>query len=303
MTSLSLPPPALFQLTPFFLLILLYGVCPQHFPPSAATTSFFILYAIAIQLAIHRASTVSVLHNLSIIFLSAAHLAVAAIYTLYYTAQAVMRARNALFAYFERVHRQIHQLANVTRLRFLRVPAPTCLTLSLDMFCDDESTFSETTSVYSSKNNTVYTSQWRYRELSSSNFVPPSFEMRGYLPYQPYPIVWFFRHLFYFTRAVVSCVCSTLLSIFFTVKLFHDTTVSSICFTRACFTFINKYIVKPYFPTPWYLAKFSMQQFPTFTLFAMHLTITIIVLSLGETNALGLCILLEFWLLSRLERL
>lgn len=298
MTSLSLPPPALFQLSPFFLLILLYGLCPQHFPPSAATTSFFILYAIAIQLAIHRASTVSLFHNLSIIILSAAHLAVAAIYTLYYTVQAVMRARNALFAYFERVHRQIHQLANVTRLRFLHMPAPICSTLALDILRDDESTFSETASAYSHKNKTVYASQWRYRELSSSSFVPPSFEMRGYLPYQPYPIVWFFRHLSYFTRAIVSCVSSTLLSAFFTVKFFHDTTVSSICFTGACFKFINKYC-----PTPWYLAKFSMQHFPTFTLFAIHLTITIIVLSLGETNALGLCMLLEFWLLSRLERL
>lgn len=298
MTSLSLPPPPFFQLTPFFLLILLYGLCPQHFPPSAATTTFFVLYAIAIQLAIHRASTVSVLHNLSIIFLSASHLAVAVIYTLYYTVQAVMRARNALFAYFKRVHRQIHQLANLTRMRFLRVPAPTCLTLALDILHDDENTFSETTSAHSRKNNTVYTSKWRYRELSSSSFVPPSFEMRGYLPYQSYPIVWFFSHLFYFTRPVALCIYSTLLSIFSTVKFFHSTTVSSIRFTGACFKFINKY-----FPTPWYLTKFSYQQFPTFTLFAMHLTVTITVLSLGERNALGLCILLEFWLLSRLERL
>lgn len=298
MTSPSLPPPPLFQITPFLLLILLYGLCPQHFPPSVATTTFFILYAIAAQLVIHRASTISVLHNLSIILLSVAHLSVAAIYALYYTVQAVMRARNALFAYFERVHRQIHQLANLLKMRFNRMPAPTCLTLALDILRDDQSTFSETTSVYSSKNNTVYASQWRYRELSSSSFVPPSFEMRGYLPYQPYPIVWFFRHLFYFTRAIVLCVYSTLLSIFFTIKFFHSTTISSISFTGACYKSITKY-----FPTPWYLAQFSIRQFPTFTLFAMHLTITIIVLSLGETNALGLCILMEFWLLSRLERL
>ncbi|KAL7900072.1 hypothetical protein HDV63DRAFT_402425 [Trichoderma sp. SZMC 28014] len=289
---------SLFQLTPFFLLVLLYALCPQHFPPSAATTSFFILYAIAIQLAIHRASTVSLLHNLSIIFLSAAHLAVAGIYALYYTVQAAMRARNALFAYFERVQRQVHQLASLTRMRFLRVPAPTCLTLALDILRDDESALSETDSAYYCKKDAVYTSQWRYRELSSSNFVPPSFETRGYLPYQPYPIVWFFSHLFYFTRTVTLCIYSTLLSIFSTVKFFHSTTVSCIGFTGACFKFINKY-----FPTTWYLAKFSYQQFPTFTLFATHLTVTIIVLSLGETSALGLCILLEFWLLSRLERL
>ncbi|EHK49954.1 uncharacterized protein TrAtP1_007823 [Trichoderma atroviride] len=289
---------SLFQLSPFLLLILLYGLCPQHFPPSAATTSFFILYAIAAQLIIHRASTISVLHSLSIILLSAAHLAVAAIYTLYYTVQAVMRARSALFAYFERVHRQIHQLANLTGMRLNRVPAPTCLTLGLDILRDDQSTFSETTSAYSSKNNTVHASQWRYRELSSSSFVPPSFETRGYLPYQPYPIVWFFRHLFYFTRAIVLCIYSTLLSIFFTVKFFHNTTIASVRFTGACFKFMKKYL-----PTSWYLAKLSIRQFPTFTLFAMHLTVTIIVLSLGETNALGLCILMELWLLSRLERL
>ncbi|KAK1241508.1 hypothetical protein MKX08_001482 [Trichoderma sp. CBMAI-0020] len=290
----------LFQLSPFLLLLLLYGLCPQHFPPSAATTSFFVLYAVAAQLVIHRASTISVLHSLSIIFLSAAHLAVAAIYTLYYTVQAVMRARNALCAYFERVHRQIHQLANLTRIRFDRVPAPTCSTLALHVLRDDQSTFPETTSVYScKKNNTVYASQWRYRQLSSSSFVPPSFETRGYLPYQPYPIVWFFRHLFYFTRAVVLCVYSTLLSICFTVHFFHSTTIASICCTGACFRFVNKYIPT----TPWHLAKLGIRQFPTFTLFAMHLTVTIVVLSLGETNALGLCILMEFWLLSRLGRL
>jgi hypothetical protein len=306
MTSLlSLPPPPLFQLTPFFLLILLYGLCPQHFPPSAATTTLFILYAITIQLVIHRASTISVLHNLSIIVLNAAHLSVAVIYTLYYTVQALMRARNAIFAYFGRVHRQTHQLAKLIKMKFSSIPAPTCLILPLDILRDDESTISETIAIHSSK-NIVYVSQWRGKEVSgssSSSFVPPSFEMRGYLPYQPYPIVWFFRHLFCFIRATVLCVYSTLLSMFFTVKFFHDTTSSFICLTGTCFTFVTKRIIKPYFPTPWCLAKFSIRQFPTFTLFAMHLTITTIVLSLGETNALGLCILTELWLLSRLERL
>lgn len=302
MTGLSLPPPPLFQLAPFVLLILLYGLCPQHFPPSAATTMLFVLYAITTQLVIHRASPISILHNVSIILLSAAHLSVAAIYTLYYTVQAAMRARNALFAYFGRVHRQIRQLTKLLKMRYCRVPAPTCLTLALDILRDDDGTVSETNSAYS--RNTAYSvSQWRYKGLSSSSFVPPSFEMRGYLPYQPYPIVWFFRNLFYFIRATVPCVYSTLLSIFFTVKFFHGATISSMCFTGACFTFVIKRIVKPYFSTSWYLAKFSIRQFPTFTLFAMHLTVTTIVLSLGETNALGMCILAEFWLLSRLERL
>ncbi|GFP58046.1 hypothetical protein ACSS6W_007031 [Trichoderma asperelloides] len=297
MNSLSLPPSPLFQLTPFFLLLLLYGLCPQHFPPSTATTMLFVLYAIVAQLAVHRASTISILHNASILLLSAAHLAVAAIYTLYYTAQAVVRARNALFAYFDRVHRQIRLLKNLLKIRY-RIPNPTCLTLPLDILREDDS-FEKTASVYSQ--NAVSASQWRYKETSS--FVPPPFERRGYLPYQPYPIVWFFRNLFYFIRAIVLCVYTTFLSIFFTVKFFHDTAVSSICFTGACFTFVIKRIVKPYFRLPWYLVKFIIRQFPTFTFFAMHLTVTFIVLSFGEMTALWTCIFTEFWLLSRLERL
>ncbi|KAL6904418.1 hypothetical protein GGI43DRAFT_432900 [Trichoderma evansii] len=295
MTSLSIPPPPLFQLTPFFLLVLLYGLCPQHFPPSAATTMLFVLYAIIAQLVIHRTSTISIVHNASIILLSAAHLSVATIYTFYYMVQAVVRARNALFAYFKRVHRQIHQLKNLLKIRY-RLPTPTCLALPLDILRDG--TF-ETSSAYSKK--TASASQWRYKQIS--NFVPPSFEMRDYLPYQPYPIIWFFRNLCYFIQSTVQCVYTTFLSIFFTVKFFQDTTVSSICFTGACFTFVTKRIVEPYFHTSWYLVKFSIRQFPTFTLFSMHLTVTLIVLSFGEMTALWMCILAEFWLLSRLERL
>lgn len=295
MTSLSLPPPPLFQLTPFILLLLLYGLCPQHFRPSAATTMLFILYAITAQLVIHRTSTIFILHNISIILLSVAHLSVAAIYTLYYTAQAILRARNALFAYFRRVHRQIRQLTNLLKISY-RLPTPACSTLALDILRND--TF-DATSAYS--RNPGYVSQWHYKERSS--FICPPFEMRGYLPYQPYPIVWFFRNLLKFIRAIVLCASTTFISISFTVKFFHDTTISSLCFTGACFTFVNKHIVKPYFRTPWYIIKFGIRQFPTFTLFTIHLTVTFIVLSFGEMTALWACILTEFWLLSRLERL
>ncbi|KAL7925104.1 hypothetical protein ACQKWADRAFT_330654 [Trichoderma austrokoningii] len=276
------------QLTPLLLLLLLYGLCPQHFPPSPATTALFILYAIAAQLVIHRTATVAVLFSL-------AHLSVAVIYTLYYTAQAIMCAQNALFAYFERVHFQIHQLANLPKIRYSRVPAPVCSTLPLRMLYDDESVFSETNSLYSSKSIVCY------RELSS-NWVSPSFETRGHLPFQPYPIIWFFSHLFNIIKAVISCASSTLLSMLSTVKLLHETTISSICLTGTCLAFITT-CVKPYLSTSLYLAKLSVRHFPTFTFFVVHLSITTIVLSLGERNALGLCLLAELWLLSRLDRL
>ncbi|KKP06232.1 hypothetical protein THAR02_01663 [Trichoderma harzianum] len=84
----------LIHLTPLLILILLYRLCPAHFPPSPTTSRLFILYNLICNLLAHRTSPWPILQNLVLLII--AHVLLAAIYFLHYLAQFACYAKGKL---------------------------------------------------------------------------------------------------------------------------------------------------------------------------------------------------------------
>ncbi|KAJ4855172.1 uncharacterized protein T069G_10730 [Trichoderma breve] len=90
----------LIHLTPLLILILLYRLCPAHFPPSPTTSRLFILYTLICNLLAHRTSPWPLIQNLVLLIL--AHFLLAAIYFLHYLAKFACYAKEKLLpAYAE----------------------------------------------------------------------------------------------------------------------------------------------------------------------------------------------------------
>ncbi|KAK4085374.1 uncharacterized protein Triagg1_364 [Trichoderma aggressivum f. europaeum] len=84
----------LIHLTPLLILILLYRLCPAHFPPSTTTSRLFVLYTLICNLLAHRTSPWPLVQNLALLVL--AHGLLAAIYFLHYVAKFAQSAKHAL---------------------------------------------------------------------------------------------------------------------------------------------------------------------------------------------------------------
>ncbi|PNP52341.1 hypothetical protein THARTR1_07121 [Trichoderma harzianum] len=84
----------LIHLTPLLILILLYRLCPAHFPPSTTTSRLFLLYTLVCHLLAHRSSPWPLIQNLALLVL--AHVLLAAIYFLHYVAKVAHFAKDAL---------------------------------------------------------------------------------------------------------------------------------------------------------------------------------------------------------------
>ncbi|KAL7785022.1 hypothetical protein V8C43DRAFT_325339 [Trichoderma afarasin] len=91
----------LIHLTPLLILILLYRLCPAHFPPSRTTSRLFILYTLICNLLAHRTSPWPLIQNLVLLIL--AHILLAAIYFLHYLAEFACYAKEKLLPVYAEV--------------------------------------------------------------------------------------------------------------------------------------------------------------------------------------------------------
>ncbi|KAM0253040.1 hypothetical protein ACHAQJ_007471 [Trichoderma viride] len=289
MITLTLPSPFL-QLTPFLLLLLLYRLCPQHFPPSSTTTKLFILYALVTQLIIHRTSIFQ-----SNVLLALVHLLIAAVYALRHLGKAAHRAQNLVLVLYAKTS---------------ACPDDDDLETNASCLIGDSSACSTDATFETNSSCSTYTISDPSSLFSPSEqliiYTPQPDETGQILQDSPSPILSFFGKssslLQTLVRLGVLGMYYLRLSLFHTLESLYGQATWFLHHTSICFILFIKHIVQPFVRTSFYLVSLGIHYPPAIAIFTLHFMFWAVLLSMGEMYLLWACLLLIFWMLSWLDR-
>ncbi|KAL7789386.1 hypothetical protein V8C37DRAFT_417971 [Trichoderma ceciliae] len=275
----------LLQLTPILLLLLLYRLCPQHFPLSSTTTNLFTSYTIASQLLIHRVSPISLLRNLLLLLF--AHALIAAIFILRYLASAAHLAQKALLALYVQLGRGVE----------LGIGSLASHSAQIDGPCPSDD-FSESPSSCSAR---------AFSESSDGPVAPnPSPDEIFQLLHDSASSVLAslrksFSCLHGSVRIVVAYSHHLLLSCLYTVVSLFDQEVWSLYITRIRFTLFIHRLVKPFSRISSCLVSLGNLFSLVIAIFTLHFVFCAVLLSIGEMYTLWACLLSILCMLSCLS--
>ncbi|KAH6608670.1 dna-directed rna polymerase ii subunit rpb1 [Trichoderma cornu-damae] len=270
------------QLSPFLLLLLLYRLCPQHFPPSTTTSKLFVLYTLASQLLIRRASALSLLRHLLLLLL--AHVLVAAIFALHCLARAAHLAQRALLALYADVAKGVELSVQGVAAHLALVDAS------------------------SSPPSPAASSSGPSPDLPVACGPPPDelFRLRLLqgLP-SPLPALLYASssRLRTFARPPALGVHGPILSRLCAVASLYDRAAWSLCIARIRFVLLVNRLVEPVFRAWSHLVSLCGLYSPIMAIFSLHFVFWAILLSMGELFAFWACLLSMLWMLSLLSHI
>ncbi|KAL6800239.1 hypothetical protein J3E68DRAFT_448556 [Trichoderma sp. SZMC 28012] len=296
----------LIHLTPLLILILLYRLCPAHFPPSPTTSRLFILYSAICNLLAHRTLPWPIIQNLVLLIL--AHALLAAIYFLHYLAEFARYAKEKLLPVYAEVAESV-QLSVRNIAAHIHEAQLDELSRTKGLDKDEiEDHFTDEFNIDSKPES--------YKSLDTLS--DPISDTAAYTPL-PEEI---FQLRQSWTSSIFVFLQATLLHLhefvqlsalyilhFYSICLSHveiiislyDQAALTLYITRIRFILLIKRSLGPFRRIFSKLTILVNLCAPAITIFALHFILWSILLSFGELYVLFVCLLCIFWMLSWLS--
>ncbi|KAH0526474.1 hypothetical protein TsFJ059_009789 [Trichoderma semiorbis] len=294
----------LIHLTPLLILILLYRLCPAHFPPSRTTSRLFIFYSLTCNLLAHRTSPWPLIQNLVLLIL--AHVLLAAIYFLHYLAEFTRYAKEKLLPAYaevaESVQLSVRNLAahiheaqfEVSRVKVLdkdgigdRFNDEVEIDSKPEPYKSPDTFFSpvDDTTAYTPPEEIIQPRQ----SWTSSVFV---FFQAAFLRLHEFVqlSVPYILHLYSMCLPYVDVVISL-----------YDQVGLTLYITRIRLFLLIKRSLEPFRRMFFKFTVLGNLYTPAIAIFALHFILWSILLSFGELYVLFVCLLCIFWMLSWLS--
>ncbi|KAL7960936.1 hypothetical protein V8C34DRAFT_302672 [Trichoderma compactum] len=272
----------LIHLTPLLILILLYRLCPAHFPPSTTTSRLFLLYTLICNLLAHRTSPWPLIQNLALLIL--AHVLLAAIHFLHYLAKLAQSAKDALLPVYAELaesvqlsvrnlaaHVHAAQLDELTRNRILNKDE------NEDNLTDDELEIDSKPEPY------------KPLDTVSNLFDGPTAQFLRLQEFVRLSVL----YMLHFSSMCLSHVD--------VITSLHDQAGMTLYITRIRFALLIKRSLGPFRRIFSNLIVLGSLYAPAIAIFALHFILWAILLSIGELYVLFVCLLCIFWMLSWLS--
>ncbi|KAL6814827.1 hypothetical protein V8C40DRAFT_283092 [Trichoderma camerunense] len=296
----------LIHLTPLLILILLYRLCPAHFPPSPTTSRLFVLYSLICNLLAHRTSPWPLIQNLVLLIL--AHALLAAIYFLHYLAEFARYAKEKLLPVYAEVAESVQLSVQNIAARIQEI--------QLDELSRDKAIDKDEKENHFTDELEIDSMPQPYKTLDplpdpvddTTAYTPPPEEI--FQPRQSWTssvsvvIQATFLHLHEFVQLSLFYILhfySTCLSHFDIITSLYGQAALTLYITRIRFVLLIKRSLEPFRRM---FSKFTVLGnlcAPAITIFALHFIFWAILLSFGELYILFVCLLCIFWILSWLS--
>ncbi|PKK42959.1 hypothetical protein CI102_12711 [Trichoderma harzianum] len=297
----------LIHLTPLLILILLYRLCPAHFPPSPTTSRLFILYSLICNLLAHRTSPWPLIQNLVLLIL--AHVLLAAIYFLHYLAKFACLAKEALLPVYA-------DFAESVQLSVRNIAAH-IHGIQLDEVSRDKVIDKDEKEDHFTDELEINSKPELYKSIDSladpvdvkAAYTPPPPEETFQLRQSWTSSIFFFiqaqlLRLHEFVQLSVLYVLH-----FYSICLWHAEIITSLYnqasltlyITRIRVILLIKRSLEPFRRVFSKLTVLGNLCAPAITIFALHFIVWSILLSFGELYVLFVCLLCIFWILSWLS--
>ncbi|KAL5087234.1 hypothetical protein Trisim1_007971 [Trichoderma cf. simile WF8] len=296
----------LIHLTPLLILILLYRLCPAHFPPSRTTSRLFLLYSVICNLLAHRTSPWPIIQNLVLLIL--AHVLLAAIYFLHYLAEFARYAKEKLLPVYAEVAESVQlsvrniadhihgiQLEELSRTKVIdKDEIENHFTEKLEINFKPEP-YKSSDTLFDQVNDTpAYTpppeeiTQLRQGWISSVcvSIQATYLRLHEFLQLSVLYILHFYS------------ICLPYVDV--AISLYNQATLT-IYITRIRFALFIKRSLEPFRRMFSKFTALSNLCAPAITIFALHFILWSILLSFGELYVLFVCLLYIFWMLSWLS--
>ncbi|KAL7912046.1 hypothetical protein GGI35DRAFT_492055 [Trichoderma velutinum] len=296
----------LIHLTPFLILILLYRLCPAHFPPSTTTSRLFLLYTLSCHLLAHRTSPWSLIQNLALLIF--AHILIAAIYFLHYLAKFACYTKHALLPIYEDVAESI-QLS-------VRNVAAHIHATQLDEYSRDRNLDKDDNEDYLTDELEIDSEPesdpepYKHIDLVDDTIIetlPPEEIIQLRQEWTSSVTVLLqaaFLRLHEFTHFSVLYVLhfySMCLSHIDSILSLYEQAALALYIRRTRLVLITRRSLEPFCRMFSNFILLGNIYTPAIAVFALHFIFWTILLSIGELYALSLCILCIFWILSWLS--
>ncbi|KAL6826130.1 hypothetical protein J3E69DRAFT_284109 [Trichoderma sp. SZMC 28015] len=295
----------LIHLTPLLILILLYRLCPAHFPPSRTTSRLFILYSVICNLLAHRTSPWPIIQNLVLLIL--AHALLAAIYFLHYLAEFARYAKERLLPVYaevaESVQLSVRSLA--AHIHGLQLDELSRTKVSDKDECEDH--FADELKIDSKPE--LY--------KSPDTFFSPVDDTTAYTPPEEIiqPRQSWTSSIFVFIQATYLRLHEFLqLSVLYILHFYsmclpyvdvvislYDQVGLTLFITRIRLILLIKRSLEPFRRMFSKFTALGNLCTPAIAIFALHFILWSILLSFGELYILFVCLLCIFWMLSWLS--
>ncbi|EHK17488.1 uncharacterized protein TRIVIDRAFT_226448 [Trichoderma virens Gv29-8] len=289
----------LIHLTPFLLLILLYRLCPAHFPPSTTTSKLFLLYTLSCHLLAHGTSSWSLIQDFALIVF--AHVLLAAIYLLHYLAKYAWCVKRVLLSLYAQVAKSVHlsvrnlathiaqfEESSQDKNRDKDHLTETEIDFVVHHFTDTSADPVDDLIPYSLPPEKIP----RLRQDWTSSAL--AFLHLHESPFRLYE----FPQLFMLYTLRFYSLYPPLLDI--VISLYEQKTLD-LYIIRIRLILIIRRKLEPFCRMSSYLVILGNLYAPAIAIFTLHFIFWTIVLSIGELYALFVCLLFIFWMLSRLR--
>ncbi|KAL6818626.1 hypothetical protein GGI42DRAFT_359664 [Trichoderma sp. SZMC 28013] len=298
----------LIHLTPLLILILLYRLCPAHFPPSTTTSKLFLLYTLICNLLAHRTSPWPLIQNLALLIL--AHVLLAAIYFLHYVAKFAQSAKQALLPVYAEVaesvqlsvrnlaaHIHAAQLDEVSRNKILNKDEN-----------EDDLTDNELENEIDSKPELYKPPETLSEPFGSPTICPqPEEILQPRQSWTSFVLVFIQAQFLRLQEFVQLSVLYTLhfssmcLSHFDIIISLYDQAGLTLYITHIRFALLIKRSLEPFRRIFSNFIVLGNLYAPAIAIFTLHFILWAILLSFGELYVLFVCLLCIFWMLSWLS--
>lgn len=297
----------LIHLTPLLILILLYRLCPAHFPPSPTTSRLFILYSLICNLLAHRTSPWSIIQNIGLLVL--AHVLLAAIYFLHYLAEFARYAKEKLLPVYAEVAESVqlsvrNMTAHIHEIQFKELSRGKGLDKDEieEHFTDDEVKIDSKPESYKSLDTLFDPID------DTAAYTPPPEETIQLRQSWTSSIFIFIQaqllRLHEFVQLALFYILhfySICLSHFEIIISIYDQAALTLYITRIRFALFIKRSLEPFRRIFSKFIALSNLCTPAIAIFALHFILWSILLSFGELYVLFVCLLCIFWMLSWLS--